>query len=51
MRIKDKLNRVIIEKKSVLTREKINIEQLKPGTYLVEVISNQNINVIPFVKN
>jgi hypothetical protein len=51
MRIKDKLNRVIIEKKLALTKEKINIEQLKPGTYLVEVISNQKINVIPFVKN
>jgi len=51
MRIKDKLNRIIIEKNLVLTKEKINIEQLKPGTYLVEVISNQNINVIPFVKN
>jgi hypothetical protein len=51
MRIKDKLNRVIIEKNLVLSKEKINIEQLKPGTYLVEVISNQKINVNPFVKN
>ena len=48
--IKDYLNRVIMDRKTALSHDKIDIRLLQPGTYFVELMFNQKSNVIPFTK-
>jgi hypothetical protein len=48
--IKDYLNRVIMDQKTALSHDKIDIRLLQPGTYFVELMFNQKSNVIPFTK-
>jgi hypothetical protein len=48
--IKDYLNRIIINQKTALSHDKIDIRLLQSGTYFVEFMFNQKSKVIPFTK-
>lgn len=51
IRIKDNLNRQLMDKISIYGIEKINISFLAKGVYFIELISDQKQRIIPFVKN
>lgn len=48
--IKDYLNRIIMNQKTAISHNKIDIRLLQPGTYFVELMFNQKSMVIPFTK-
>jgi len=48
--IKDYVNRIIMNQKTALSHDKIDIRLLQSGTYFVEFMFNQKSKVIPFTK-
>jgi hypothetical protein len=51
IRIKDNLNRQLMDEISIDGREKINVSFLDKGVYFIELISDQKQRNIPFIKN
>lgn len=51
IRIKDHLNRLIMDEIPLFGQEKINVSLFEKGVYFIELVSNQKRRIIPFIKN